>query len=149
GRQLRASRGREPEGPTVFDLAPDRKPEGQASAGRRCPEHPPLAPPADYLTLDSRWPARATNVRSVTAQTNCRAYSCDHTSERGWSPPQKQESDMSNFEDRELDVDQLDSVSGGDMALDIAVKAYEDLGKRLVAAAHHPVTEPHSPHELM
>jgi hypothetical protein len=52
---------------------------------------------------------------------------------------------MSNFEDRELDVDQLDSVSGGDMALDIAVKAYEDLGKRLVAAVHQPVTQPTSP----
>jgi hypothetical protein len=31
------------------------------------------------------------------------------------------------------------------MALDIAVKAYEDLGKRLVAAVHQPVTQPTSP----
>jgi hypothetical protein len=39
---------------------------------------------------------------------------------------------------RELDIDQLDSVSGGDMALNLAIKAYEDLGKRLVAAVHQP-----------
>lgn len=43
---------------------------------------------------------------------------------------------------RELDIDQLDSVSGGDLALNIAVKAYDDLGKRLVAAVHQPVTQP-------
>lgn len=45
----------------------------------------------------------------------------------------------------ELDIDQLDSVSGGDMALNLAIKAYEDLGKRLVAAVHQPVTQPTSP----
>ncbi|MBU6464641.1 MAG: hypothetical protein KGK01_16795 [Bradyrhizobium sp.] len=49
---------------------------------------------------------------------------------------------MKDFEDRELDIDQLDSVSGGDLALNIAVKAYEDLGKRLVDAVHQPVTQP-------
>ena len=42
----------------------------------------------------------------------------------------------------ELDISQLDHISGGDMALDAAVKAYEDLGKRLVAAVHQPVTQP-------
>lgn len=42
----------------------------------------------------------------------------------------------------ELDIGQLDNISGGDMALDAAVKAYEDLGKRLVAAVHQPVTQP-------
>ena len=84
---------------------------------------------------------------SITARTNRQDYSCDHTSERGWSPPQKQESDMNEFtnEVRELDIDQLDSVSGGDLALDIAIKAYEDLGKRVVAAVHQPVTQPTSP----
>jgi len=39
---------------------------------------------------------------------------------------------------RELDIDQLDGVSGGDMAIDLAVKAYEALGKRLVDAVHPP-----------
>ena len=46
---------------------------------------------------------------------------------------------------RELDIDQLDSVSGGDLALNIAIKAYEDLGKRVVAAVHQPITQPTSP----
>jgi hypothetical protein len=46
---------------------------------------------------------------------------------------------------RELDVDALQTVVGGDMALNLAVKAYEDLGKRLVAAVHQPVTQPSSP----
>ena len=51
---------------------------------------------------------------------------------------------MSKFtnEFRELDIDQLDRVSGGDMALDVAVKAYEALGKRLLDAVHQPVTQP-------
>jgi hypothetical protein len=51
---------------------------------------------------------------------------------------------MSEFtsEVRELDIDQLDSVSGGDMAIDLAVKAYENMGKRLVDAVHQPVTQP-------
>jgi hypothetical protein len=51
---------------------------------------------------------------------------------------------MSEFtrEVRELDIDQLNSVSGGDMALDLAVKAYEALGKRLLDAVHQPVTQP-------
>ena len=39
---------------------------------------------------------------------------------------------------RELDIDQLDSVTGGDMAIDLAVKAYEALGKRLMDAVHPP-----------
>lgn len=42
----------------------------------------------------------------------------------------------------ELGLDQLDCVSGGDMALDAAVKAYQELGKRLDAAVHQPVTQP-------
>lgn len=45
----------------------------------------------------------------------------------------------------ELDIDQLDGVCGGDMALNLAIAAYEDLGKRLVAAVHQPVTQPTSP----
>lgn len=45
----------------------------------------------------------------------------------------------------ELNIDQLDRVSGGDMAINLAVKAYEDMGKRLVAAVHKPVTQPKSP----
>jgi hypothetical protein len=51
---------------------------------------------------------------------------------------------MSEFtrEVRELDIDHLNSVSGGDMALDLAVKAYEALGKRLLDAVHQPVTQP-------
>ena len=43
---------------------------------------------------------------------------------------------------RELSIDELDTVSGGDMALDVAVKAYEALGKRLLDAVHQPVTQP-------
>ena len=51
---------------------------------------------------------------------------------------------MSEFtsEVRELNIGQLDSVSAGDMAIDLAVKAYEALGKRLVDAVHQPVTQP-------
>jgi hypothetical protein len=51
---------------------------------------------------------------------------------------------MSEFtsEVRELNIGQLESVSGGDMAIDLAVKAYEALGKRLVDAVHQPVTQP-------
>ena len=54
---------------------------------------------------------------------------------------------MSKFtsEFRELNIDQLDSVSGGDMAINLAVKAYEDMDKRLVAAVRKPVTQPTSP----
>jgi hypothetical protein len=61
--------------------------------------------------------------------------------------PSIRERDMSSFsgEVRELDIDQLDGVSGGDMALNLAIKAYEDLGKRLVDAVHQPVTQPTSP----
>ena len=51
---------------------------------------------------------------------------------------------MSEFtsEVRELDIDQLDRVSGGDMALNLAIKAYEDLGKRLASAVQGPATQP-------
>jgi hypothetical protein len=51
---------------------------------------------------------------------------------------------MSGFtsEVRELDIDQLNSVSGGDVALNAAVKAYEALGQRLLDAVHQPVTQP-------
>jgi len=46
---------------------------------------------------------------------------------------------MTKFDEtRELNIDALDSVSGGDMALDLAVKAYEALGKRLMDAVHPP-----------
>lgn len=41
-------------------------------------------------------------------------------------------------ETHELSVDQLERVSGGDMAIDLAVKAYEALGKRLMDAIHPP-----------
>jgi len=46
---------------------------------------------------------------------------------------------------RELNIDELNGVSGGDMALNLAIKAYEDLGKRLVAAVHQPLTQLTSP----
>jgi len=45
-------------------------------------------------------------------------------------------------ENRELNISDLDNVSGGDMALNLAIKAYEALGKRLVDAVHQPVTSP-------
>lgn len=66
---------------------------------------------------------------------------------RGMDPSFKQERDMNKFnsEVRELDIDQLDSVSGGDMALNIAVKAYEAMCQRVVDAAHQPITQPTSP----
>jgi hypothetical protein len=61
---------------------------------------------------------------------------------RGWSLSQKrQETHMTN-ENRELNIAELDNVSGGDMALNLAIKAYEALGKRLVDAVHQPVTSP-------
>ena len=55
---------------------------------------------------------------------------------------------MSKFtsEIRELDIDQLDSVSGGDMALDVAIKAYEAMEKRVMDAVHQPVTQPTTLH---
>ena len=45
-------------------------------------------------------------------------------------------------ENREFDIADLDNVSGGDMALNLAIKAYEALGKRLVDAVHQPITSP-------
>jgi hypothetical protein len=50
---------------------------------------------------------------------------------------------MTNFiqETRELGIEQLDRVSGGDMALNLAINAYEALGKRLRDAVHPP-TQP-------
>jgi len=45
-------------------------------------------------------------------------------------------------ENRELNIADLDNVSGGDMALNLAIKAYEALSKRLVDAVHQPVTSP-------
>jgi hypothetical protein len=55
---------------------------------------------------------------------------------------------MSEFtsEFRELDIDQLDSVSGGDVALDVAIKAYEAMEKRVMDAVHQPVTPPPTLH---
>jgi bacteriocin-like protein len=50
---------------------------------------------------------------------------------------------MTKFDEaRELNIDELDSVSGGEIAIDLAVKAYEALGKRLMDAVHQPVTQP-------
>jgi hypothetical protein len=43
-------------------------------------------------------------------------------------------------ENRELNIADLDNVSGGDMALNLAIKAYEALGQRLLDAVHQPVT---------
>ena len=43
-------------------------------------------------------------------------------------------------ENCELNITDLDNVSGGDMALNLAIKAYEALGKRLLDAVHQPVT---------
>ena len=45
-------------------------------------------------------------------------------------------------ETRELSIDQLDSVSGGDYAINLAVKAYEALGQRLMDAIHPPKPAP-------
>ncbi|MGX4770428.1 hypothetical protein ACWAUC_11585 [Bradyrhizobium guangdongense] len=45
-----------------------------------------------------------------------------------------------NSENRMLTDSELDSVAGGDMALNLAVKAYEALGQRLMDAIHQPVT---------
>ncbi|GGI33010.1 hypothetical protein [Bradyrhizobium guangdongense] len=44
-----------------------------------------------------------------------------------------------NSENRMLTDSELDSVAGGDMALNLAVKAYEALGQRLMDAIHQPV----------
>jgi hypothetical protein len=54
-------------------------------------------------------------------------------------------SELTN-EVRQLDIEQLDRVSGGDIAIDLAVKAYEALGKRLLDAVHQPVTQPTTLH---
>jgi hypothetical protein len=43
---------------------------------------------------------------------------------------------------RELDIDQLDSVSGGEIAIDIAANAYLALQARLAAAVQGPSTTP-------
>jgi hypothetical protein len=48
-------------------------------------------------------------------------------------------------ETRELNIDELDSVSGGDIAIDLAVKAYQALGRSLLDAVHQPVTQPTDP----
>jgi hypothetical protein len=48
-------------------------------------------------------------------------------------------------EARELSIDELDVVSGGDMlnmAIDAAEKYLQGLGKRLDAAVHQPITQP-------
>ena len=45
-----------------------------------------------------------------------------------------------NSENRMLTDSELDSVAGGDMALNLAVKAYEALGQRLMDAIHQPGT---------
>src|SRR5690348_12623834 len=68
---------------------------------------------------------------------------------RGDGPLLKQTEDtMSELtnEVRQLDIEQLDRVSGGDIAIDLAVKAYEALGKRLLDAVHQPVTQPTTLH---
>lgn len=43
---------------------------------------------------------------------------------------------------RMLTDTELDAVSGGDMAIDLAVKAYLALQQRLMDAVHQPVTSP-------
>jgi hypothetical protein len=43
---------------------------------------------------------------------------------------------------RELDIDQLEIVSGGDVALDAAAKAYGQMLDRLAAAVQGPSTTP-------
>lgn len=43
-------------------------------------------------------------------------------------------------ENHELNIADLNNVSGGDMALNLAIKAYEALGQRLLDAVHQPVT---------
>jgi hypothetical protein len=43
---------------------------------------------------------------------------------------------------RELDIDQLDSVSGGEIAIDAAANAYLALQARLAAAVQGPSTTP-------
>ncbi len=45
---------------------------------------------------------------------------------------------MKKHEPLELSIDQLESVSGGDVAINLAVKAYEALGQRLMDAIHPP-----------
>ena len=58
--------------------------------------------------------------------------------------PSLKERDMNEFskEVRELDIDQLDGVSGGEIALDAAVNAYLALQARLAAAVQGPSTTP-------
>jgi hypothetical protein len=43
---------------------------------------------------------------------------------------------------RELDIDQLDRVSGGEIAIDAAANAYLALQARLAAAVQGPSTTP-------
>jgi hypothetical protein len=43
-------------------------------------------------------------------------------------------------ETRELSIEQLDGVSGGDMALNLAISAYEAMCKRVMDAVHQPIT---------
>jgi hypothetical protein len=78
----------------------------------------------------------------ITARANRAEYS--ETTDHEGMVPSSRERDMSEFtgEVRELDIDQLNGVSGGDMALDLAVKAYDALGKRLLDTVHQPVTQP-------
>jgi bacteriocin-like protein len=48
-----------------------------------------------------------------------------------------------NNEIHELNINELDTVSGGDMALDAAISAYQALlAKRVMGAVHQPVTQP-------
>jgi hypothetical protein len=56
------------------------------------------------------------------------------------SPSKEQNMTEVTSETIELRIEELDRVSGGDMAIDLAVKAYEALGQRLVDAVHQPVT---------
>ncbi len=49
---------------------------------------------------------------------------------------------MKKHEPLELSIDQLESVSGGDFAINLAVKAYEALGQRLMDAIHPPAPKP-------
>ena len=58
----------------------------------------------------------------------------------------KRRDDVSKLNDlRELGIDELNTVSGGDllnMAIDAAAKAIAGLGQRVVGAAHTPIVPP-------
>ncbi len=58
--------------------------------------------------------------------------------QEGMVPSTEREMSELSSEVHELTIDELDRVSGGDYAINLAVKAYEALGKRLMDAIHPP-----------